>query len=80
MQHAEYILTNSKTIILDLYHDHHHPCDLLISEARRRMDDEELRRSRLAKLQREALASAKANAAIEMKWGERRIVSMIHDL
>jgi hypothetical protein len=35
------------------------------------MDDEELRRSRLAKLQREALASAKANAAIEMKWGER---------
>ena len=43
------------------------------------MDDEELRRSRLAKLQREALASAKANAAIEMKWGERRILSMIYN-
>lgn len=55
------------TITHDLYYD------LLISEARRRMDDEELRRSRLAKLQREALASAKANAAIEMKWGETRI-------
>lgn len=40
------------------------------NESRRRIDDEDLRRSRLAKLQHEALASAKANAAIEMKWGE----------
>ena len=62
------------TYVPTRYHDHHHPCDLLISEARRRMDDEELRRSRLAKLQREALASAKANAAIEMKWGEKNII------
>ena len=40
------------------------------AEAKRRIQDEELRRSRLSKLQQEALASAKANAAIEMKWGE----------
>lgn len=40
------------------------------SEAKRRIEDEDLRRSRLAKLQQEALASAKANAAIEMKWAE----------
>lgn len=40
------------------------------AEAKRRIDDEELRRLRLSKLQQEALASAKANAAIEMKWGE----------
>eukprot|EP00601_Ochromonadales_sp_CCMP2298_P018871 CAMPEP_0173310360 /NCGR_PEP_ID=MMETSP1143-20121109/22863_1 /TAXON_ID=483371 /ORGANISM="non described non described, Strain CCMP2298" /LENGTH=703 /DNA_ID=CAMNT_0014252095 /DNA_START=18 /DNA_END=2126 /DNA_ORIENTATION=- len=40
------------------------------SESKRRIDDEKLRRGRLSKLQHEALASAKANAAIEMKWGE----------
>jgi dynein regulatry complex protein 1 len=40
------------------------------SESKRRIEDEDLRRSRLAKLQHEALASAKANAAVEMKWGE----------
>jgi dynein regulatory complex protein 1 len=40
------------------------------AESKRRIDDEDLRRGRLAKLQHEALASAKANAAIEMKWGE----------
>jgi dynein regulatory complex protein 1 len=40
------------------------------AEAKRRVEDENLRRSRLAKLQQEALASAKANAAIEMKWAE----------
>eukprot|EP01038_Epipyxis_sp_PR26KG_P008014 gene8014-10861_t len=40
------------------------------SEAKRRIADEELRKSRLGKLQQEALASAKANAAIEMKWAE----------
>jgi dynein regulatory complex protein 1 len=39
-------------------------------ESKRRIEDEDLRRSRLAKLQHEALASAKANAAIEMKWAE----------
>lgn len=31
---------------------------------------QEYRRNRLTKLQQEALASAKANAAIEMKWAE----------
>ena len=40
------------------------------SESKRRIDDEELRRDRLAKLQHEALASAKANAVVEMKWAE----------
>jgi hypothetical protein len=39
-------------------------------ESKRRVEDEEIRRSRLGKLQQEALASAKANAAIEMKWAE----------
>lgn len=39
-------------------------------EAKRRIEDDELRRGRLTKLQQEALASAKANAAIEMKWAE----------
>ncbi len=40
------------------------------SEAKRRVVDEELKKNRLAKLQQEALTSAKANAAIEMKWAE----------
>jgi len=40
------------------------------AESKRRIDDEEYRRNRLTKLQQEALASAKANAAIEMKWAE----------
>ena len=40
------------------------------AESKRRVDDERLRHERLAKLQYEALASAKANAAIEMKWAE----------
>eukprot|EP01032_Pedospumella_encystans_P008838 gene8838-10452_t len=40
------------------------------AESKRRIEDEDLRRGRLGKLQHEALASAKANAAIEMKWGE----------
>lgn len=39
-------------------------------EAKRRLTDEELKRSRLIKLQQEALVSAKANAAVEMKWTE----------
>lgn len=39
-------------------------------ESKRRIDDESLRRDRLAKLQDEALASAKANAAVEMKWAQ----------
>lgn len=39
-------------------------------ESKRRIEDDELRRGRLTKLQQEALASAKANAAIEMKWAE----------
>jgi hypothetical protein len=40
------------------------------SEAQRRVIDEELKRKRLFKLQQEALISAKANAAVEMKWTE----------
>jgi dynein regulatry complex protein 1 len=39
-------------------------------EANRRIEDEELRRDRLSKLQQEAFSSAKANAAVEMKWAE----------
>lgn len=39
-------------------------------ESKRRIEDEQLRRDRLGKLQHEALSSAKANAAIEMKWAE----------
>lgn len=39
-------------------------------ESHRRVEDEEIRKSRLSKLQQEALSSAKANAAIEMKWAE----------
>lgn len=40
------------------------------NELKRRGKDEELRRERLSKLQREAIHSAKANAAIEMRWAE----------
>lgn len=40
------------------------------AEAKRRAEDDDLRRERLGKLQHEALASAKANAAVEMKWAE----------
>mmetsp|Transcript_21150 Transcript_21150/g.21275 ORF Transcript_21150/g.21275 Transcript_21150/m.21275 type:complete len:754 (+) Transcript_21150:144-2405(+) len=40
------------------------------NEARRRIEDEEMRHKRMEKLKNEALASAKANAAIEMKWAE----------
>lgn len=40
------------------------------TESKRRIEDEDFRKSRLAKLQQEALGSAKANAAIEMKWAE----------
>ncbi len=40
------------------------------AEARRRVDDEQIKKNRLMKLQQEALTSAKANAAIEMKWTE----------
>lgn len=40
------------------------------SEAKRRVNDEDLKRNRLIKLQQEALVSAKANAAVEMKWTE----------
>eukprot|EP01039_Chlorochromonas_danica_P009630 gene9630-10645_t len=39
-------------------------------ESLRRVEDEEVKKNRLAKLQQEALTSAKANAAIEMKWAE----------
>lgn len=40
------------------------------SESKRRVEDEKMRHERLTKLQQEALSSAKANAAIEMKWAE----------
>jgi len=40
------------------------------NESKRRIEDEKMRHERLAKLQQEALLSAKANAAIEMKWAE----------
>ena len=40
------------------------------NEAKRRTTDEEIRKDRLTKLQQEAFASAKANAAIDMKWSE----------
>ena len=40
------------------------------AESKRRDVDENIRRERLHKLQGEALSSAKANAAIEMKWAE----------
>ena len=40
------------------------------TESKRRETDENIRRDRLLKLQGEALSSAKANAAIEMKWAE----------
>lgn len=40
------------------------------AESRRRVEDEKMRHERLTKLQQEALSSAKANAAIEMKWAE----------
>lgn len=39
-------------------------------EGKRRVADEEQKKNRLAKLHQEALTSAKANAAIEMKWTE----------
>ena len=40
------------------------------NELKRRGKDEDLRRDRLIKLQKEAIHSAKANAAIEMRWAE----------
>jgi dynein regulatry complex protein 1 len=40
------------------------------AESRRRVEDEKMRHERLTKLQQEALSSAKANAAVEMKWAE----------
>lgn len=40
------------------------------AESQRRIEDENLRRTRLGKLQNEAVSSAKSNAAIEMKWAE----------
>lgn len=51
------------------------------SESVRRIDDEDVKKNRLAKLQQEALTSAKANAAIEMKWAElldREIPQELH--
>lgn len=40
------------------------------TEAKRRVDEEDIKKNRLSRLQQEALNSAKANAAIEMKWAE----------
>ena len=41
-----------------------------INEANRRTEEDNLRKDRLGKLQQEAFSSAKANAAIEMRWAE----------
>jgi len=41
-----------------------------VNEAKRRIEDDDMRRDRLGKLQQEAFSSAKANAAVEMKWAE----------
>jgi dynein regulatory complex protein 1 len=41
-----------------------------VSESQRRIDEENTRKDRLSKLQGEAFGSAKANAAIEMRWAE----------
>ena len=41
-----------------------------VGESKRRIDDETIRKDRLGKLQSEAFGSAKANAAIEMRWAE----------
>jgi dynein regulatry complex protein 1 len=51
------------------------------SESRRRVEDERMRHERLTKLQTEALSSAKANAAIELKWAdllEKEIPQELH--
>ena len=50
-------------------------------ELKRRMNDEDTRRDRLDKLQKEAINSAKANAAIDLKWAElleREIPQELH--
>lgn len=41
-----------------------------VAEAKRRLGEEDIRKDRLTKLQQEAFSSAKANAAIDMKWSE----------
>lgn len=41
-----------------------------VSEAKRRLGEEDIRKDRLTKLRQEAFSSAKANAAIDMKWSE----------
>lgn len=51
------------------------------AESKRRKGDEGLRRERLTKLQKEAFSSAKANAAIEMKWAsllEKEVPQELH--
>lgn len=51
------------------------------AESRRRVEDERMRHERLTKLQTEALSSAKANAAIELKWAdllEKEIPQELH--
>ena len=41
-----------------------------VEENKRRVEEEDVRKDRLGKLQGEAFGSAKANAAIEMRWAE----------
>jgi len=41
-----------------------------VSESQRRIDEDSIRKDRLGKLQGDAFSSAKANAAIEMRWAE----------
>ncbi len=41
-----------------------------INEANRRTEEDNMKKDRLGKMQQEAFSSAKANAAIEMRWAE----------
>ena len=53
-----------------------------INEANRRTEEDNLRKDRLGKLQQEAFSSAKANAAIEMRWAElmdKQIPQELHE-
>lgn len=49
-------------------------------EAKRRVNEDSTRKERLNKLQKEAFGSAKANAAIEMRWAELLEVEIPQDL
>ena len=50
------------------------------AENSRRIDEEERRQDRLWRLQEEAVASGKANAAVEMRWNDLMAYNMPQDL